>query len=157
MPVNTAKVEGRRKVNYASLDELLAEAERFKSGSVKTLGNWSPGMIYKHLATAFNGSIDGLPDAFPWHIRLVGRLFKKRLIAGSMPAGIKLPDRFAKAVLPEATPDEVGLAELRKAVARLKKEPQRAKHPVFGDLTREEWDRVHLMHSNLHMSYLLPQ
>jgi hypothetical protein len=157
MPVNTAKVEGRRQVNYQSLDEILADAERLSSGPVKTLGNWSPGMIYRHLATAFNGSIDGFPDAFPWYIRVAAKLFKKRIMAGSMPPGMKLPPNFAKAVLPPPTETDVGLAELRAAVARLSRESKRAKHPVFGDLTKEEWDRVHLMHANLHMSFLSPQ
>ena len=156
MSVNTAKVTNRRQVNYASLDEVLADAERLSSGPVKTLGNWTPGQIYKHLATAFNGSIDGLPDSFPWYIRLVGRLFKKRIMAGSMPPGLKLPADFAKVVLPAPTADDVGLAELRAAVQRLKREPCRARHPVFGDVTKEEWDRIHLMHSNLHMSFLAP-
>ena len=156
MSVNTAKVTGRRTVNYASLDEILADAERLSCGPVKTLGNWTPGQVYKHLATAFNGSIDGLPDSFPWYIRLIGRVFKKRIMAGSMPAGLKLPADFAKVVLPEPTADDVGLAALRAAVARLKREPGRAKHPVFGEITKEEWDRIHHMHSKLHMSFLMP-
>jgi Protein of unknown function (DUF1569) len=157
MPVDTTKVQGRRQLNYASLDEIVADAERLSSVPVKTLGNWSAGQVYKHLATAFNGSIDGLPDAFPWHIRLMGRLFKKRLLAGAMPPGFKLPAEFAKAVLPEPTATEVGLAELRAAIARLKRDSRRAKHPVFGNLSDEEWNRIHLMHANLHMSFLAPQ
>jgi Protein of unknown function (DUF1569) len=28
---------------------------------------------------------------------------------------------------------------------------------VFGPLTREEWDRVHLTHASLHLSFLIPQ
>lgn len=156
MSVDTTKVTGRRKVNYASVEEVLADADRLSAGSVKTLGNWSQGQIYRHLATAFNGSIDGFPDAFPWHIRFMARLFKKRIMAGEMPPGFKLPAEFAKAVLPEPTAPDVGLAELRAAVGRLQKESHRAKHPVFGNITKEEWDRVHIMHSNLHMSFLSP-
>ena len=69
MPVDTAKVEGRRKVNYVSLQELLTDAERLSSGPVKALGNWSPGQIYRHLAISFNGSIDGFTMNFPWYLR----------------------------------------------------------------------------------------
>jgi hypothetical protein len=156
MSVDTAKVTGRRKLNYTSLDDILADAERLNSGPVQTLGNWTPGQIYKHLATAFNGSIDGFPDAFPWYLRFMAKLFKKRILAGEMPPGFKLPPEFAKAVLPEPTAADVGLAELRAAVARLKQESRRAKHPVFGEITREEWDRIHFMHANLHMSFLVP-
>jgi hypothetical protein len=157
MPLDTAKVGGRRELNYTSLDEVLADAERLSSGRVKTLGNWSPGQVYRHLANAFNGSIDGFPEDFPWYIRLMAKLFRKRILAGTMPPGIKLPPGFAKAVLPEPTTTEEGLADLRAAVARLGREPRRARHPVFGEMTREEWDRIHLQHASLHMSFLMPE
>ena len=78
MPVNTAKVEGRRQIDYKSMAELLAAAERMSSGNVKTLGNWSAGQIFRHLANSFNGSIDGLQATFPWYIRWMGRIFKKK-------------------------------------------------------------------------------
>jgi hypothetical protein len=156
MPVNTAKVEGRRKVDYKSLHEVVEDADRLSAGQVRTIGNWSPGQIYRHLAIAFNGSIDGLPDSFPWYIRTVGRLFKKKLLSGAMPSGLKVPPDFAKVVIPPETSTEQGLAELKAAVARLDREPHRARHPVFGEISKEEWNKVHLNHSNLHMSFLVP-
>jgi hypothetical protein len=154
MPVDTTKVDGRRKVDYQSFEELLADADRLSTPNVKMIGNWTPGMIFQHLASAFNGSIDGLPGTFPWHLRLMVKLFKKRILAGQMPAGFKPPADLAKAIIPEATPTEKGLANLHAAVARLAKEPTRAPHPLFGKLTRQEWDRLHLIHSNLHMSFI---
>jgi hypothetical protein len=157
MSVKTAKVEGRRTVNYASLEDVLADAERLSSGHAQVLGNWSPGQIFRHLAKAYNGSIDGLTGTFPWHIRTIARLFKKKLIAGAMPPGIKLPADLAEAVIPEPTSTEDGLAELRAAVARLENEPHRAKNPVFGELTKEEWNQIHINHAKLHMSFLVPQ
>jgi hypothetical protein len=156
MPVNTAKVEGRRKVNYASLEELLADADRLTSGPVKALGNWSPGQIFRHLAIAFNGSIDGFTMTFPWYLRLMARVFKKKLLAGPMPAGFKLPPDAAKTVVPGPTTSEEGLAELHAAVARLEREPHRAKSPVFGNISKEEWNQIHLKHASLHMSFLVP-
>ena len=82
MSVNTAKVDAHRKVEYKSFDELLADADRLGTGNVKTLGNWTPGQIFQHLAIAYNGSIDGFQAGFPWFIRVMGRLFKKKLISG---------------------------------------------------------------------------
>jgi uncharacterized protein DUF1569 len=157
MAVKTAKVEGRRRVDYKSLHEVVDDADRLTDGQVKAIGNWSPGQIYRHLAIAFNGSIDGLPNAFPWYMRLMGGLLKKKLLAGPMPPGIKLPAAFAKVVLPPETSTEQGLAELKTAVARLDREPHRARHPIFGEMTKEEWNKAHLGHANLHMSYLIPQ
>jgi Protein of unknown function (DUF1569) len=154
MSVNTAKVVARRKLDYKSFDELLADADRLSTDNVKTLGNWSAGQIFQHLAHAYNGSIDGLPGGFPWFIRTAARIFKKKLIGGAMPAGIKMPATLAKAVMPEPTSTQVGLANLHAAVSRLKQEPRRATHPVFGEITKEEWDTIHLNHANLHMSFL---
>ena len=157
MPVDTRKVNGRRIVDYKSFEELLADADRMGAGNVKTLGNWSPGQIFQHLAIAYNGSIDGLPKSFPLFIRVMGRMFKKKLISGAMPPGLKLPAKFALRVLPDPTSTEQGLANLHAAVSRLKNEPHRAEHPVFGEITKAEWDQIHLNHANLHMSFLAPQ
>lgn len=157
MPVNTAKVEGRRTLNYASLRDVLDDAEWLGSGKVKAIGNWSAGQVFRHLARAYNGSIDGLPGTFPWFIRTMAGLFKKKLIAGAMPPGMKPPSDLAAAVIPEPTSTEEGLAELRAAIARLEHEPHRAKHPVFGELTSVEWNQIHLNHAKLHMSFLVPE
>lgn len=157
MSINTAKVEGRRKLKFASFEELLADLNRLTSGPVKTLGNWSPGQIFRHLAIAYNGSIDGFPMTFPLPFRLMAKVFRKKLLTMAMPAGFKLPAAGAKAMVPPPTSTEEGAAELRAAVARLQREPQRAKHPMFGNLSREEWDRVHLTHASLHLSFLVPQ
>jgi hypothetical protein len=157
MPVNTAKVEGRRKVDYASLDELLSDADRLSSGPLKALGNWSPGQIFRHLAIAFNSSIDGFPKSFPWHFRLMARIFKKKLLSGPMPPGFNLPADFARTTVPGPTSTAEGLADLHAAVSRLQREPHRAENPVFGRISNEEWNQIHLKHASLHMSFLVPE
>lgn len=156
MPVNTAKADGRRKLDYASLEEVLADADRLSSGPVRVLGNWSAGQIFKHLALAYNGSIDGFTMTFPWPLRMVARIFKKKLASGAMPPGYSLPSEGAKAMTPAPTTTEAGLADLHTAVARLRRETHRATHPMFGDLSKEEWDQIHRKHASLHMSFLVP-
>jgi hypothetical protein len=157
MAVNTAKVKDRRKLDYASLEELLVDADRLSAGPVRVLGNWSAGQIFKHLALVYNESIDGLSITFPWPLRLVARIFKEKLMNSSMPAGFKLPSDGAKAVAPGPTSTEEGLADLHAAIARLEREPHRAKHPMFGDITKEQWNKIHLKHASLHMSFLVLQ
>jgi len=157
MPVDTAKVGGRRKLDYASLEELLADADRLSSGPVKVLGNWSAGQIFRHLAIVYNGSIDGLTMSVPWLLRVMAPFLKKKLLRSPMPAGIKLPPDAAKVLTPGPTSTEEGLAELHAAVARLQQEPHRAQHPVFANLSKEEWNQIHLKHASLHMSFLVPQ
>ncbi len=104
MPVDTAKVEGRRTVEYHSLDDVVADAGRLTSGPLKTLGNWSAGQIFRHLATAVNGSIDGFKSGFPWFIRVPAKLFKKKLLNGAMPPGLRVPPKFAQEVMPPRPP-----------------------------------------------------
>jgi hypothetical protein len=156
MAVNTAKVEGRRKLDYASYDELLADADRMKSGAVKVLGNWSPGQIFRHLATAYNSSIDGFEFVFPWYMRLMVKPFKNRLLRGSMPTGFKIPADGTKSLVPAPATTEAGLSELHAAVGRLKRETRRASNPLFGNLSNAEWDQLHLKHASMHMGFLIP-
>jgi hypothetical protein len=157
MAVNTARVEGRRKVAYASYEELLADANRVATGPVQTLGNWSPGQIFRHLAIVYNGAIDGLKTRAPWYLRVPARLFRRWVINRPIPAGFKLPGTAAEELVPPPTSTEAGLAELEAAVARLEREPHRAAHPIFGIMTPEEWRKLNLNHASMHMSFLVPQ
>jgi len=156
MAVKTAKVDGRRKLAFGSFEEMLADADRLGAGPVKELGNWSAGQVFRHLALAYNGSIDGFAMTFPWYLRLMAKVFRKKLLSMPMPAGFKLPAEGTKALVPEATSTEEGLADLHAAVARLQREPHRAKHPMFGELSKDKWDKIHLTHASLHMSFLVP-
>ena len=157
MPVDTRKVKGRRQLDYRSYEELLADADRLAAGGVKTLGNWSAGQVFGHLANAYNASIDGFKFGLPWYLRLMARMFKKRLIAGAMPPGFNLPAEGSAIMVPGQTTTQDGLAELHAAVARLRRELHRARNPAFGEMTNEEWDRIHLHHASLHMSFLVPE
>lgn len=66
MAVDTKKVIGRRSLHFASLDEILAEAERLAAGRHRQLGNWTLGQILMHLARAGEAYIDGTPDRPGW-------------------------------------------------------------------------------------------
>jgi hypothetical protein len=156
MSIDTSKVTGRRKVEYATLQNVLADAERLSAGDVKALGNWSPGQIFQHLATTMNASIDGMDFRAPWYFRLPARLMKKKMLRGPMPPGFQLPAAAARVLVPGPTTTEEGLAALRAAVARQQRESKRAPNPVLGVLTNAEWTRLHLIHAALHMSFLVP-
>lgn len=152
MTVSTKSVEGRRTVRYGSYDELLSDAERIaSSNSVQTLGNWSPGQIFKHLADAIESSIDGSGFVLPWPIRIIfTMLMKRKYLYDSLPAGFKAPNKFQ----PGQIDAQEALDDLRKAVARMKSETDRVMHPAFGNITREEWDQFNLRHCEMHMSFI---
>lgn len=82
MPVDARQVTGRRSLKYHSLDDFLADAERLAGAEVVMLGNWSLGQVFRHLATAVPGSMDGFAFRLSLHEIIYVRLFlKDRLLA----------------------------------------------------------------------------
>ena len=156
MSVDTRKVTGRRTVRYATMDDLLQDAERIAKGPHRALGNWSAGQVFKHLAIVLGMSMDGnFPFKPPWFVRLGARLFKRRILSKGLPAGFQLP-KGAERLIPDETSADEGLELLRQAVARWKRETKRAASPLLGELTPEECDQFQLRHAESHMSFLVP-
>jgi hypothetical protein len=150
--VNTKKVKTRREAQYCSLDDIAADAKRLTEVEVRTDGNWSQGQIYDHLAKNFNGSIGGMGFAMPAPVRfLMSALMKKKFLTKGLPPGFKTN---AKLEPPEVSTSE-GLDALTKAIERLKQEETRAMHPIFGNISREEWDQFHMRHAEMHMSFIM--
>jgi hypothetical protein len=155
--IDTSNVTGRRQLQFNCIDDMLADVERLaQSKEVRALGNWSGGQVLRHLTIIMNGSIDGVPPMMPGAVRFMIRLLaKRRILSRPMAPGFKLPARAAMLIPPETTWEE-GLNEFRRAAGRLKSESARKQHPAFGPLTREEWDRLHCRHAELHLSFLVP-
>lgn len=152
MQVDSKPNQDRRVVRYESMEELVADAERLAQTEVRTVGNWSHGQIYEHLARSFDSSIDGVGFSLPAPVRWLMTLFMKRkFLQKEIPAGFKTTGRF----VPEETSVDAGLASLRAAVARQNSESSRAPHPAFGKIGRDDWTAFNLRHGELHMSYLV--
>lgn len=154
MTVDTKTVPGRRELTFASLDEVVADAEKLvASPSTKMLGNWPLSQLLTHLTTAINGSIDGTSAKAPWFIRLIGPLMKGRFLRNKMSPGFKLPKDVEVGFFPAAGSPQEALEKLRTAVGRLQNERMTTRHPVFGKMTHEEWTQLHLRHAELHLSF----
>jgi hypothetical protein len=157
MAVDTKKVPNRRKLHFATLEDIVADVDHLNQGPVKALGNWSGGQILKHLAVVMNTSIDGSPLRMAWPWRVMGRLLKGYVLKKGMPPGFELRGRQgADALLPSETSWEEGLRQFRDAMHRLQTETTRVPSPFMGPMTREEWDQLHCRHSELHLSFLTP-
>jgi hypothetical protein len=155
--INTTKVTGRRQLHFGSLDDLAADVERLAAcRRLRTLGNWSAGQIFEHLALTMNKSIDGFGWKMPAVVRVLIRFFfKRRTLTRPMTAGFRLPGRAAE-MLPPPVDTAHGLDSLRRAIRRAQAEDKRSVHPVFGPMTRAEWDQLHCRHAELHLSFLVP-
>jgi hypothetical protein len=161
MLIDITKVTGRRQVRYSSLDELLADAERLvqleAQGEVRQLGNMALGQALGHLALWMHASIDGIPDDLrpPAAVRLLGRAFRGAILSKGLKPGFKLPPDAAKKLIPPdtITPAE-GFNQLSAACARLRRETKRVPSPVFGAMSAEQWEQLHLRHAELHLSFM---
>ncbi len=155
--IKTQRVVGRRTVRYDSFAEVLADAERLTTIPVRTLGNWSSGQIYAHLARSIDVMIDGAPFAAPLPMRWFLRAIKGWILSRPLPAGFRLPKQAAR-LLPEDTlSTEAGLQLLRTAIARIQVTDTRAPHPAFGQCSRADWDAFQFRHCEMHMSFIVPE
>jgi len=104
-----------------------------------------------------HGSIDGPAFNVPLWIKILGRVYLwRKLVHGPFPPGFILPRSAREKIVFGETTFEEGMEVLEGGIERLRDEPQRIVHPVTGPLTREQWDRFHLSHAELHMSFLIP-
>lgn len=159
---NNNGITARRSLRFESLDDIAADVERLaRAKHVRTLGNWSAGQIFQHLAIVMHGAIDGMEIPLPLPMRLllpVVLLFRKQKFLNSpMPAGISLPKAAATALIPPPTSWDDGLAALRSGLRRLQASPRFARHPFLGNLTAAEWAQVQCRHCELHLSFLVPE
>jgi hypothetical protein len=156
--IDTAKVRERRQLHFTSVEDISADVDQLaQGGEIRALGNWSAGQIFQHLAVAFNCSIDGYRFSFPAPLRFLLRLFIKRAILNKpMSPGFRLPKKAARELVSPPISLEEGLGNLRQAIRRLQTETKRAPNPVIGKLTREDWDKLHCRHAELHLSFLVP-
>jgi hypothetical protein len=160
-PVETTKVSNRRVVRYNTFDELLADAERLVQlngeGKVRPLGNMSLGQALGHLALWMQASIDGIPDDLrpPAPVKLLARLFKGIVLSKGLRPGFKLPtDAASKLIPPAGYSASDGFNALSAACARLRREHRRVPSPLFGPMSEYEWERLHLRHAELHLSFM---
>lgn len=151
----STKTTNRRTLSYTSLQEVVDDAKRLTEADAATTGNWTKGQIFEHLARTMDSSLDGFAFNVPWFIRLVGiYYFKPQIFKKGMSSGFNLKGASKKALAPDPLGDQAGLEHLIKSVQRLETESQRAVSPLFGKMTREEWDKLHRRHSELHMSFI---
>jgi hypothetical protein len=155
--IDTGNVTQRRQLQLNGLDDLVVELDRLAAArEIRTLGNWSAGQIFQHLALVMNKSIDGFDRMMPFPVRfLAQRLFLPRILKKGMTPGFKLPGRAAE-ILPPPISTAEGLQNLRQAIGRIQTEGKRAPHSFFGNLANEQWNQLHCRHAELHLSFLQP-
>ena len=135
---------------FDSIDEMLADVDRLRAGPVECTGEWSFGMILDHLAKGMRGEGMTPPPAF---VKPIIRFIVHRMIKRSKYPKIKL--KADKAIEPtdgvtvdQAYPAFVSAADMLKAL------PGPKVATPFGDLPRDEFLKLMLMHAGHHLSYV---
>ena len=160
--VNTANVTDRRRLRFASLDDVIADVERIvaadRAGNLRRTGNWTAGQCFGHLAAWMTFAYEGFPMRRPpWFIRWLIRRKKAKYLHEGMPAGVRIPGVKGGTAATEPLSIEEGAARLRRAIQRLKSnEPEKFESPAFGPLSHEERVALNLRHAELHLSFLHP-
>ena len=147
----------RRDVRYETLAEFREDAERLAGADCRSMGQWTAGQVFDHLARSLNGSLDGYGFRANWFLRtLLAPIMKNSFLTRPMKPGFRLPRRAVEMVPDPELSAASGLDRLRDALDRLGAETPTARHPFLGLLTSEEWTALHLRHAELHMSFIWP-
>lgn len=160
MTVNT-KEAPRRELEFATLEEALAEVEQLAAGPHEVTGNWSFAEIVEHLARSITANIDGVQAKPPLPVRLFGPvlkpMLKSQILGKAMTPGFKLPKNLQKEFFPrEGTTLEQAVQLYRDEVARVAIASDLPDHPFFGRMTIEEVRLLHRQHAALHLSFVRP-
>lgn len=162
-PVNTAKVEGFRTLRFESLEDLLWELDRIeqshRSGTLKQIGNWSPGRIFGHLAAWINYAYEGFPRGAhpPFFIRWIIKRQKAKYLRHGMPRGVKIPAAPDGTFGTDQMDFDAGMRKLRAAIGRLQaREPVKFHSPAFGQMSDDDRIAMQMRHAELHLGYLIP-
>src|SRR5262249_40035701 len=143
--------------------EVVADAENLLARGYDKAGNWDLAQVCGHLAEWFRYQLDGYPrpplvirPVF-WLIRnTVGKGMARKMMAGGrMKTGMR--------TIPQSVPtpggdDAAAVARLRETIARWRAHTGPLHpSPLFGGLTREQWEKGHLIHCAHHLSFLVPK
>lgn len=149
----------RRELTLNTLDEVVAEVERLAAGAVTTTGKHSFPHIIRHLALTnemMTGRIE-TPKP-PLFLRLLMPFIRSSILNGPVKPGVKLP-RMAEAVFWSEHKISVGdaIAMLKDSVSYYKEHGPLPVHPIFGQATREQLDRLSCNHAAMHLSFVHPE
>lgn len=155
--VNTSKVTDRRKIRFATVPDLLADADRLiaaeNAGTLRKSGNWTLGQALAHLAAWVDFAYDGYPIQPPWFVRIAVRPFKRKFIRGGLPAGQRIPRIEGGTLATEPVDTDEANTRFRRSWDRLVKVAPTIPNPIFGPMSHDEWIQGHLRHAELHLSF----
>ena len=149
-------MDEKRKLNFQSADEVIADVERLRGGYRK-LGNWSlPQMTY-HLAVSLR---DGLSPPEPMDLPRTPEqeAMKAGFVDYVMAGGAMKPEwQATDEWVPPESCDERHIDEFISLLKTMRDYPHpRVMMGPLGPVTIEEYRGVDLAHAAHHLRYLVP-
>ncbi len=145
-----------RRIRFASPGEVLDEVDRLRQGGYTRHGNWTLGQVCHHCAGLIEMSRRGFPEMkVPLAIRLSRPLVRWLMLGNAwMPRGMPTLPILEPGVIGG---DDAGIERLRREIEAFERHAgPMAASPLLGPLTREQWERIHLIHTAHHLGFLSP-
>ena len=157
MSVNLKTVTGRRTLSFQCYNDIRLDVmQLMRGGGIRSLGNWSAGQNFEHLAKSMNASIDGIDFRLPAWMRMIAKVFKGWFLSHPFRPGFQLPKQMEPGFGPrDDVSTEVGYRELLESLDRIERETKRAPSPAFGEMPESDWIKLHCRHAELHLSFLV--
>ena len=150
-----------RTLSFTSIDQARAEVARLLAadcaGTLTTVGAWTAGQNFGHLASWIEWGFDGYPPSVktpPWILRFILKLMKHSMLNKPMRRGVRLPGVQGGTYGTEVCETQAAGTRLLNALERLKTTPPRFPSLALGELTLEEATKLHLRHCELHLGFL---
>lgn len=144
----------RPDLRFDSLDEMLADVDRLRSGPTEQAGQWNLAMILDHMAKAINAHDNPKVKPMRRPLRWIVRAAVHRIVRRGRYPSIKFP--APKRMQPDPNVSlESTYAEFRAAVESLRAitSPILTDTP-FGDLPVDEFVKLQLLHGAHHLGFL---
>jgi hypothetical protein len=149
----------RRRLDFRSWDELLADAERLACRGYDRAGTWSLAQALDHVGAGLRVALTGPTKRLPWMMRMSARSFALPMMRACrwIPAGIPAPTWWQPQV-PADADDATAVVRFRAEVeAFLAHAGPYHPHPAFDRIGRESYEDLMLIHASHHLGFLVPR
>lgn len=158
----TATKPERRKLTFATLDDVVRDAENLLAKGYDGAGNWDLAQVCLHLVEWFRAPLDGAPrmplllrPAF-WIVRhTIGPAMRRKYVVRGLPSGTPA---VRETTFPPGEDAATAVAKLKDVAERFKAHTGPIHpSPVFGAMTKDEALQIQLKHCEHHLSFLIPR
>ena len=156
MPASSVE---RRRLDFRSWEDLLADADDLAQRGYDRAGKWSLAQVLDHVGAGLRVALTGSTKRLPWVMRMSARSFALPIMRAWrwIPAGIPAP-KWWQPQVPADADDGAAVTRFRAEVeAFLAHTGPYQPHPAFDRIDRESYADLMLIHASHHLGFLVPR